>query len=186
MALARSDTARALRLALLVLVWAAPGPANCGAQIESLWTLPTGSWFNASHWSPPGVPNNTAEDVFNVTFATFNLVSEVDQSVTINRLTLNGGVIQRSAGIPDPVRFEALEGVILTSVASVVHQLKGLDFFAAGGVLGGGNVKKLDELPKGCRRGANEMAYVGGIRMWEPVENLPSLAVYPEPQAQTG
>jgi predicted NBD/HSP70 family sugar kinase len=53
-------------------------------------------------------------------------------------------------------------------------------------VLGGGNVKKLDELPEGCRRGANEMAYVGGIRMWEPVENLPSLAVYPEPQADTG
>lgn len=53
-------------------------------------------------------------------------------------------------------------------------------------VLGGGNVKKLDELPEGCRRGANEMAYIGGIRMWEPVENLPSLAVYPEPQADTG
>jgi predicted NBD/HSP70 family sugar kinase len=53
-------------------------------------------------------------------------------------------------------------------------------------VLGGGNAKKIDELPEGCRRGANEMAYIGGIRMWEPVENLPSLAVYPEPQAQTG
>jgi predicted NBD/HSP70 family sugar kinase len=53
-------------------------------------------------------------------------------------------------------------------------------------VLGGGNAKKLDELPDGCRRGANEMAYVGGIRMWEPVENLPSLAVYPEPQAHIG
>ena len=28
-------------------------------------------------------------------------------------------------------------------------------------VLGGGNAKKLDSLPEKCRRGANEMAYVG-------------------------
>jgi predicted NBD/HSP70 family sugar kinase len=53
-------------------------------------------------------------------------------------------------------------------------------------VLGGGNAKKLDELPEGCRRGANQMAYIGGIRMWEPVENMPALAVFPEPEVKTG
>ena len=34
-------------------------------------------------------------------------------------------------------------------------------------ILGGGNAKKLGKLPSGIRRGANEMAYVGGVRMWE-------------------
>ena len=34
-------------------------------------------------------------------------------------------------------------------------------------VLGGGHSKKLEELPDGCRRGSNEMAYIGGVKMWE-------------------
>jgi polyphosphate glucokinase len=34
-------------------------------------------------------------------------------------------------------------------------------------VLGGGNVKKLKELPKGCRKGDNANAFVGGFRLWE-------------------
>ena len=33
-------------------------------------------------------------------------------------------------------------------------------------VLGGGNVKKLKELPAGCRAGDNTNAFVGGIRLW--------------------
>jgi polyphosphate glucokinase len=35
-------------------------------------------------------------------------------------------------------------------------------------VLGGGGVDALDELPPGCRRGANENAFVGGFRVWDP------------------
>ncbi len=34
-------------------------------------------------------------------------------------------------------------------------------------VLGGGNVKKLKELPPGCRMGANVNAFLGGFRLWE-------------------
>jgi hypothetical protein len=34
-------------------------------------------------------------------------------------------------------------------------------------VIGGGNAKKLLELPKGCRTGANANAFLGGFRMWE-------------------
>lgn len=33
--------------------------------------------------------------------------------------------------------------------------------------LGGGNAKKLTELPSFCRRGGNHNAYFGGLRMWE-------------------
>ena len=34
-------------------------------------------------------------------------------------------------------------------------------------VIGGGNVKKLRELPPGCRLGDNTNAFVGGFRLWE-------------------
>lgn len=34
-------------------------------------------------------------------------------------------------------------------------------------VLGGGNSKKLKELPHGARLGSNEHAFLGGFRMWE-------------------
>ena len=35
-------------------------------------------------------------------------------------------------------------------------------------VLGGGNTKKLKELPPGCRAGDNANAFIGGFRLWEP------------------
>jgi polyphosphate glucokinase len=35
-------------------------------------------------------------------------------------------------------------------------------------VLGGGNAKKLDALPPNSRLGANENAFVGGFRLWDP------------------
>jgi polyphosphate glucokinase len=39
-------------------------------------------------------------------------------------------------------------------------------------VLGGGGVDNLDELPPGCRRGANENAFLGGFRLWAPDSGL--------------
>ncbi len=36
-------------------------------------------------------------------------------------------------------------------------------------VLGGGNVKKLKEMPPGCRAGNNANAFVGGFRLWKKV-----------------
>ncbi len=33
-------------------------------------------------------------------------------------------------------------------------------------VLGGGNVRLLDELPERCRRGDNDLAFEGGFRLW--------------------
>jgi polyphosphate glucokinase len=34
-------------------------------------------------------------------------------------------------------------------------------------VIGGGNVKKLSKLPKGCRAGDNANAFLGGFRLWD-------------------
>jgi len=34
-------------------------------------------------------------------------------------------------------------------------------------ILGGGNAKHVEPLPEGTRRGGNEDAFIGGIRLWE-------------------
>jgi polyphosphate glucokinase len=41
-------------------------------------------------------------------------------------------------------------------------------------VLGGGNAKKLQELPPGCRAGDNANAFLGGFRLWEDAQSQPS------------
>jgi polyphosphate glucokinase len=42
-------------------------------------------------------------------------------------------------------------------------------------VIGGGNVKKLKTLPRGCRAGLNANAFLGGFRLWDfLVEELPA------------
>jgi polyphosphate glucokinase len=51
-------------------------------------------------------------------------------------------------------------------VADVVARLRHA-FIADYVVLGGGNTKKLDELPPDCRAGDNSRAFVGGARLWE-------------------
>jgi polyphosphate glucokinase len=34
-------------------------------------------------------------------------------------------------------------------------------------VLGGGNIRKLKELPPGCREGDQANAFIGGFRLWQ-------------------
>jgi predicted NBD/HSP70 family sugar kinase len=60
------------------------------------------------------------------------------------------------------------------AVADAAATLKAA-FLADYIMLGGGQAKKLADLPEGCRRGSNDMAYVGGVRMWEPDANQHSV-----------
>ena len=52
------------------------------------------------------------------------------------------------------------------AVADVVTRLKAA-LVADYVVLGGGNAKRLKELPENVRLGDNANAFVGGFRMWE-------------------
>lgn len=53
------------------------------------------------------------------------------------------------------------------AVADIVARLKAA-MVADEVVLGGGNVRRLEQLPEGCRRGDNDRAFIGGERLWEP------------------
>jgi predicted NBD/HSP70 family sugar kinase len=44
-------------------------------------------------------------------------------------------------------------------------------------VVGGGNVKKIETLPPGARRGANANAFIGGFRLWEAARGAPGTPV---------
>jgi len=52
------------------------------------------------------------------------------------------------------------------AVFDVVERLRAA-FLADYVVLGGGNAKKLDELPPACRLGDNKNAFLGGFRLWD-------------------
>jgi polyphosphate glucokinase len=51
------------------------------------------------------------------------------------------------------------------AVADVVHRLRNA-LVAEYVVLGGGNAKRLSQLPDGARLGNNENAFIGGARLW--------------------
>ncbi len=48
-------------------------------------------------------------------------------------------------------------------------------------VFGGGNAKRINDLPEGCRKGGNHNAYFGGLRLWQDEHHGdgPRLAVMP-------
>ena len=48
-------------------------------------------------------------------------------------------------------------------------------------VLGGGNVKKLEELPPGCRAGDNDNAFLGGFRLWADASDGKTPALSKQP-----
>ena len=79
-------------------------------------------------------------------------------------LPYEGGIIEEVLGKPGLERLGKKEW--MREVLYCVAQLK-LSFIADYVVLGGGNAKQFDTLPKGIEPGHNRNAYTGGCRMWE-------------------
>lgn len=73
-------------------------------------------------------------------------------------------IIERYLGKPGLQRLG--ERAWKSEVKYAVRQLK-LAFIADYVVLGGGNAKRFDRLPKGIEPGHNRNAYLGGVRLWE-------------------
>jgi len=76
----------------------------------------------------------------------------------------NGSVIEDYLGKPGLA--ELGEKTWQRDVEHALVQLK-RSLIADYVVLGGGNAKKLDELPKGVERGHNRNAFLGGTRLWQ-------------------
>jgi hypothetical protein len=76
----------------------------------------------------------------------------------------NGSVIEDYLGKPGLAQLG--EKTWQRDVGHALVQLK-KSLIADYVVLGGGNAKKLDELPEGVERGHNRNAFLGGIRLWQ-------------------
>ena len=76
----------------------------------------------------------------------------------------NGSIIEDYLGKPGLA--ELGEKTWQRDVEHALVQLK-KSLIADYVVLGGGNAKKLDELPEGVERGHNRNAFLGGIRLWQ-------------------
>jgi hypothetical protein len=76
----------------------------------------------------------------------------------------NGNVIEDYLGKPGLARLG--EKTWQRDVCYALVQLKKA-LIADYVVLGGGNAKKLDELPEGVERGHNRNAFLGGTRLWQ-------------------
>jgi len=76
----------------------------------------------------------------------------------------NGSIIEDYLGKPGLARLG--EKAWRRDVEHALVQLK-KSLIADYVVLGGGNAKKLDELPEGVERGHNRNAFLGGTRLWQ-------------------
>jgi hypothetical protein len=76
----------------------------------------------------------------------------------------NGSIIEDYLGKPGLARFG--EKTWRRDVEHALVQLK-KSLIADYIVLGGGNAKKLDELPEGVEHGHNRNAFLGGTRLWQ-------------------
>jgi hypothetical protein len=76
----------------------------------------------------------------------------------------NGSIIEDYLGDSGQVRLG--EKAWQRDVQHAVVQLK-KSFIADYVVLGGGNAKELDEIPKGIELGHNRNAFLGGVRLWQ-------------------
>jgi hypothetical protein len=79
-------------------------------------------------------------------------------------LPYDGGIIEEYLGKPGLETLGKKEW--MRHVLFCVGQLK-LSFIADYVVLGGGNAKQFDKLPKGIEFGHNRNAFTGGCRMWD-------------------
>jgi len=88
----------------------------------------------------------------------------------LGHLSFKKGTYEDYVGLRGLKRFgmKKWERYVVYGVARLVDALHPDDI-----VLGGGNSMKLEQLPPGCRRGANANAFLGGFRLWEAKNGRP-------------
>jgi polyphosphate glucokinase len=91
------------------------------------------------------------------------IVNGVVEPMELGHLPYRKGTFEDYVGLRGLKRRgrKKWQKLVADAVAHLVAALEPEDV-----VLGGGNVKKLTELPPGCRAGDNANAFLGGFRLW--------------------
>jgi predicted NBD/HSP70 family sugar kinase len=161
-----------------------PGEVRNGRPVAEPYNLGAG-WVDFDYSEAFGVPTRIMNDACMQALGSYEggrmLYLGLGTSIgcafiidgTIVPLALGHILLRGNKSIEECVNRKALDTVGVgrwrKRVADAANSLKAA-FLAEYVVLGGGNAKKLDELPEGCRRGGNHNAYFGGLRMWEDVK----------------
>jgi predicted NBD/HSP70 family sugar kinase len=103
-------------------------------------------------------------------------------------LSLGHLICQESKSFEDLLSRKALAKIgvrvwrkAVNHAATILKQAFMVDYV----VLGGGNAKRLTDIPEFCRRGGNFNAYVGGQRMWEDAGEKADQPIDPPIEATT-
>jgi polyphosphate glucokinase len=161
-----------------------PGDVRHGHPTAEPWNLGDG-WVGFDYAAAFGVPTRIMNDACMQALGSYEggrmLYLGLGTSIG-SAFIFDGTIIPLAVGhlklhhdktIEESVNRKALEsdshGKWEKAVIETAMSLKNM-FFADYVVLGGGNTKKIEELPEGCRRGGNHNAYFGGLRMWEDVK----------------
>jgi len=90
----------------------------------------------------------------------------------ISQIALGQLPFKENKSFDDFLTKEALEEIGLDAWREAVAQAASLlkkAMLADYVLLGGSGAEKFDEVPEGCRRGGNQNAHFGGLRMWEDI-----------------
>ena len=174
-----------------------PGTVRNGRPIADPWNLAPG-WIDFDYASAFGVPVRLMNDAAMQALGSYEGGTMLYLGLGTGlgtTLIIDGRIVPLALGHLAFVNGESFEhrlnreGLELhgkkrwrRAVAEAAAILKNA-FLADYVVLGGGNAKKLEEVPEGARLGGNHNAYFGGIRMWDDaahVVDAPTLAVFPQ------
>jgi len=164
-----------------------PGPVRDGRPAREPWNLGTG-WVGYDFEAAFGCPTRVVNDA-----AMQALGSYAGRSMLFLGLGTGLGTALVASGLLVPLELAHLpyrkgrsyedylgeHGLERRgkrkwrhSVVDVTRRLTDA-FLVEEIVLGGGNVRLLEELPPGCRRGDNADAFDGGFRLWEQDASRP-------------
>jgi polyphosphate glucokinase len=156
-----------------------PGPVVHGRPVAEPFNLGPG-WVGFDYQSALGCPVKTINDAAMQALGSYNggKMLFLGLGTGLGSAMVVDGIVQpmelahlpyKKSTFEDYVGIRGLERLgkkkwrqhVANVVASLQAALQPEDI-----VLGGGNIKKLTELPPGCRAGDNENAFLGGFRLW--------------------
>jgi polyphosphate glucokinase len=157
-----------------------PGPVLLGRPISEPKNLASG-WVGFDYQAAFGCPVKIINDAAMQALGSYKggklmflglgtglgstlIVEGIVEPMELGHLPYRKGTYEDYVGLRGMVRFgkKKWRKYVEDVVARLIAALRPDDV-----VLGGGNVKKLKDLPPGCRAGVNANAFLGGFRLWE-------------------
>ena len=177
-----------------VLAIGYPGPVLHGRPVTEPWNLGRG-WVGFDYGGAFGRPVKLVNDAAMQALGSYQggkmlflglgtglgstlIVDGIVEPMELGHLPYKKATFEYYVGLRGLKRFgkKKWKKHVADVVARLIAALEPDDV-----VLGGGNVKKLEELPPGCRAGDNDNAFLGGFRLWADASDGKTPALSKQP-----